>query len=298
MADDPSPSARERQLARELRQLRRSVELLGKDVAERLGWSASKVSRIETSHIGVSLEDLELLLTLYDVPRDQAEHLRKLAPSARPKGWWDAYADTITSGYANLIRLESGSRSVQCYSAVIPHPLLQVPDYTRHVIQTTAIAPSAAEVERRMAICRRRQEALTAHDGSPGLQLAAVVDEAVLRRQVVDATGRPVPGVLQAQIRHLVVLAGRPGITVQVLPFSAGIPPVTAGSFSVLESLAAAGPDVVYMDNKTRIWTIDAEGEVHAYAQEMAYLRRMALSRTASLAFLRQAANEAAHASG
>ena len=231
MADDPSPSARERQLARELRQLRRSVELLGKDVAERLGWSASKVSRIETSHIGVSLEDLELLLTLYDVPRDQAEHLRKLAPSARPKGWWDAYADTITSGYANLIRLESGSRSVQCYSAVIPHPLLQVPDYTRHVIQTTAIAPSAAEVERRMAICRRRQEALTAHDGSPGLQLAAVVDEAVLRRQVVDATGRPVPGVLQAQIRHLVVLAGRPGITVQVLPFSAGIPPVTAGSF-------------------------------------------------------------------
>ncbi len=290
MAVDDSPSARERQLARELRQLRRSVELKGKDVAQRLGWSASKVSRIETSHIGVSVEDLEYLLELYAVPREHAEHLRRLAPSARPKGWWDAYADTITSGYANLIRLESGSRSVECYCAVIPHPLLQIPDYTRHVITTTAIAPSAAEVERRMAICRRRQEALVAQNGTSGLQLTAVVDEAVLRRQVVDDKGHPVPGLLEAQLRHLVTLAGRRGITIQVLPFAAGIPPVTAGSFSVLESLAAAGPDVVYMDNKTRIWTIDAESEVHAYAQEMAYLRRMALSPTASLAALRAAA--------
>src|SRR3712207_7770510 len=44
-----TPSVRERRLARELRTLRTVGGWHGKDVAARLGWSASKVSRIERS---------------------------------------------------------------------------------------------------------------------------------------------------------------------------------------------------------------------------------------------------------
>src|SRR3954462_3133550 len=123
-----SPSVRERRLAQELRLLRELGQLHGKDVAERLGWAASKVSRIETGRIGISSDDLDRLLALYDVPDDHAHYLRLLAPSARPRGWWDAYADTLSAGYANLIRLESGSRALRCYGAVVPHALLQTPD--------------------------------------------------------------------------------------------------------------------------------------------------------------------------
>lgn len=293
MAAHDSPSARERQLARELKQLRATAELNGKDVAAKLGWSASKVSRIETSHIGISADDLDLLLDLYDVAPAVRERLRRLAPSARPKGWWDAYADTLTSGYANLIRLESGSRAVHCYSAVIPHPLLQTVNYTRHVITTTALTPSVPEVDRRMAICRRRQELLVAGAGREPLQVEAVIDEAVLHRQVLGDDGVPDGSILREQVRHLIRLAGLPNVTIQVLPFAAGIPPVTAGSFTVLEPLGAEAPDVVYMDNKTRIFFIDSETEVHAYAQEMAHLKTMALSPAKSLTLLR-----AAHRSG
>ena len=49
-----TPSVRERRLAAELKLLRTAVQLHGKDVAERLGWSASKVSRIESSRTGIS----------------------------------------------------------------------------------------------------------------------------------------------------------------------------------------------------------------------------------------------------
>jgi hypothetical protein len=72
MAERDAPSVRERRLARELRLLREAAELHGKDVAERMGWSPSKVSRIETGRTGISSADLERLVELYQVPHEQA----------------------------------------------------------------------------------------------------------------------------------------------------------------------------------------------------------------------------------
>ena len=275
MVQDDPPSVRERRLAAELRLLRIGAQMNGKDVAEVLGWSPSKVSRIETARIGISSGDLEQLLRLYDVPDAEAGTLRRLAPSARPKGWWDAYADTLSAGYAGLIRLESGSRTLQCYCALVPHALLQTPEFARTVIESTWQRPSAAEVERRVQVCRRRQQVL---DGSSPLRLSAVLDEAVLRR-AVRAPDRPAdPSVLAGQLDRLIAVADRPTVTIQVLPFAAGLPPVTAGSFSILESLATGTPDVVYLENKTRISFVDAEAEIYRYTRDFDLLTSMALS--------------------
>ena len=73
MVDQDTPSVRERRLARELRQLRTGEQLHAKDVAARLGWSPSKVSRIETARIGIAADDLDRLLELYRVPDGQAD---------------------------------------------------------------------------------------------------------------------------------------------------------------------------------------------------------------------------------
>ena len=282
MLDRDSPSVRERRLAHELRLLREAAELHGKEVAERLGWSASKVSRIETGRTGISGADLERLVGLYQVPPEQAGHLRRLAPSARPRGWWDAYADTLSTGYANLIRLESGSQALRCYAALVPHALLLTTDYLREVILSTWETPSPAEVERRLQICRRRQELLDPARAGGGLRLSAVVDESVLRRWAVPGDAERDRAVRRGQLEHLLAVAARPNVTVQVLPFSAGLPPVTAGSFSVLESMATGTPDVVYLENKTRIFFIDAEAEVHRYTQAWELIGDTALDPAAS----------------
>ena len=86
MSSVDSPSVRERRLARDLREVRIGAEMAGNAVAEALGWSASKVSRIETGRIGISPGDLDLLIELYRVPIEQAEYLRRLAPTAAPAG--------------------------------------------------------------------------------------------------------------------------------------------------------------------------------------------------------------------
>jgi transcriptional regulator with XRE-family HTH domain len=284
-----SPSVRERQLARELRVLREATGTPGRDVAARLGWSASKISRIENGRIGIAAEDLERLLELYRAPEAQAGRLRRLAPSARPKGWWDAYADTLSAGYANLIRLEAGSRSLRCYAALVPHALLQTQDYVREVILATWDPPSPAEVDRRIQVCLRRQDVLAPDRPGGALQLSAVVDEAVLHRRVLPAGGAEDAAVLRGQLERLLDVAQRPNVTIQVLPFAAGLPPVTAGSFSVLESLATGAPDVVYLENKTRNLFLDGEAEVHRYVRAFDLISSLALDPDDSLAMLRRA---------
>jgi len=84
------------------------------------------------------------------------------------------------------------------------------------------------------------------------------------------------------QLTHLLEVATRPNPTVQVLPFTAGLPPVTSGSFSVLESLATGAPDVVHLENKTRISFLDAEAEVHRYTQAFGLISRTALDPASS----------------
>jgi transcriptional regulator with XRE-family HTH domain len=283
MAEQDSPSVRERRLAHELRLLRTAAQLHGKDVAATLDWSPSKVSRIETGRTGIAEADLERLLALYRVPEPQAGYLRRLAPSVRPRGWWDAYAETLSPGYANLIRLESGSQALRCYGALVPHALLQTADYAREVILATWERPSPAEVERRVQVCRRRQEVL---DG--GLRLSAVVDESVLLRSVVPGDPARDAAIRRGQLERLARVAERPNVTLQVLPFAAGLPPVTAGSFSVLDSPASAAPDVVYLENKTRIFFLDAEAEVHRYTRAFEFISEMALDPAASLALVQR----------
>ncbi len=288
MAND-TPSARERRLARELRLLRELAQVHGKEVADQLGWSAAKVSRIETGRTGISTDDLERLLELYRVPDPQATYLRRLAPSARPKGWWDAYADTLSAGYANLIRLEAGSQKLRCYAALVPHALLQSPDYDREIILATWETLAQAEVDRRVQACHRRQDVLDAGPHRQSLQLSAVIDESVLHRRVLAAEDERDLAIRRGQLEFLLAAVARPNVTIQVLPFAAGLPPVTAGSFSILDSLATGAPDVVYLENKTRVFFIDAEAEVHRYTQAFGYLSTQALPPQESINLIEQA---------
>jgi len=65
--------------------------------------------------------------------------------------------------------------------------------------------------------------------------------------------------------------------------------PFTGRPFFVLDSRATGAPDVVYLENKTRVFFIDAEAEVHRYSQAFDFLSTQALDPTASVAIIQQA---------
>ena len=228
------------------------------------------------------------------MPERHAEVLRRLAPAARARGWWDAYAESLSPGYAGLLRLEAGSRALRTYCAVVPHALLMTPGYIRRVITATWQVPSTGRD-------RPAAPGVPAPAGGPR-RTADRADDGVLdlrggastRRCCGARSGRPTTRPPRAarcrQLRHLVSVARWPNVSLRVLPFSAGIPPVSAGSFSLLESRATGAPDVVYLENKTRISFVDGEREVDRYVRDVAMLTSMALSEDDSVAFIEDVA--------
>jgi transcriptional regulator with XRE-family HTH domain len=269
MAGGRGPTLRRRRLAAELRVLRERSGLTGEQAGERLGWSVSKVSRIETAQVGVRTGDLTALLDLYGVSGPRRDALADLARTAMQRGWWDTY-ETISTDYANYISLESEATAIRCFSQTLVHGLLQTEDYARAVIKA-ALVPftSASEVDRRVEIRMTRQRIL--HLDRP-LSIWMVLDEAALHRLIGGAD------IMRAQCESLIQLSELPNVTIQILASSVGAHPGANTPFSILSFPEVYDPDVVYIETMTSSLWIEDDREVHRYSLAFDQMRAMALS--------------------
>ena len=82
----PSPSARSRRLAAELLRLRETAALSREHVAEQLGWSVSKLWRVETGRSRAHHGDVADILDIYGITDERRDALTKLAREARRRG--------------------------------------------------------------------------------------------------------------------------------------------------------------------------------------------------------------------
>lgn len=280
--DKRPPSVRARQLASELRRLRDAATLTGEEAAGRLGWSPSKISRIENGQTAPSPADLRRLLDLYDVSGTQRGRLEQLGQSAGQRGWWDAYSDTLGPEYTALIALEAEAESARWYAPMLVPGLLQTERYARAVISSGLLIAPPGEVERRVQVKMTRQRVLTRDNP---LSLDVVVDEAAILRRVGDAE------VMREQLSHLATMAARHNLTLQVLPLAAGPHPATTGEFTILSFPDLIAPDVVYLENMTSDLYVEREAEVYRYGLAFDRLRGLALTANKSAEFIASAAD-------
>ncbi|GLW22574.1 XRE family transcriptional regulator [Microbispora triticiradicis] len=270
MTNGRGPTVRRRRLAGELRRLRERKELTLEDAAERLGWSAAKVSRIETARVGITSPDLTRMLDLYELADDRRAGLHALARTARTRGWWDAYADSLPSDYSAYIQLEADAAFIRSYDGMIVHGLLQTDEYAREIIRAALMGLSSpAEVERRVEVRMTRQRLLL-RDESP-LRFWTVVDEAALTRRVGSEA------IMREQYARLLEFADRDNVTIQALPFAKGAHPATAGTFALLEFRESHDPNVVYVEGTTSNLYVESDAEIYRYSLAFDHLRAMAL---------------------
>jgi transcriptional regulator with XRE-family HTH domain len=263
MPEPGSPSVRRRWLAAELRRLREEADLTGEDVAESLGWSASKLSRIELARTGIKPADLSDLLTRYGVPEDHRTELLRLVQKGRSRGWWQSYADSLPETLFPLIGLESEAQSIWAWSPDLAPGLLQTKDYARAAIDehmTATAAISRGEVERRVQVRLRRQRILGSEQAT---RFTAVLDESVLLRHLGSAR------VMSQQLAHLIEASHWPNVSLHVLPL-AGPHPIGSGAFILLRFAPipeiGSVSDIVYLEQLTggAIY-VDDDSETHQY---------------------------------
>jgi transcriptional regulator with XRE-family HTH domain len=271
MARGQGPTVRRRRLASELRRLREAANLTIDDVAAKLECSASKVSRIETGHTGVTPRDARDMLQLYDVPPDQVEALVQLSREARKKGWWQAYQEVFSGAFPGL---ESDASSLRAFQALLVPGLLQTEDYVRAVIRSIRPGWTDADVERRVAARTERQRILTEPDPP---NYWAVIDEAVLSRTIGGVD------VMHGQMLRLCERAALPNVTIQVVPFEAGAHSSMEGPYLILGFPEQSDPDVVYVDTTTGGVYLEEQADVQRYTLMFDHLRASALSPEDSL---------------
>jgi transcriptional regulator with XRE-family HTH domain len=283
----PSPTVRRRRLRYELRRLREERGLTIEQVAEASEGDIgpSNLSRWETGERGVRPNDLRFLLDIYEITGEEREALLALCRQARERGWWHTYGDAVPNWFQVYVGLETEASTIHVYESELVDGLLQTADYYRAFLRTAPAAVSEEEAERKIAVRIDRQVRLTNDDS---LEYWVVLNEAVIRRTVGGAEA------MRAQLRHIAEVSELTGVTVQVLPFKAGVHPAMEGAFRILGFPEAHDPDVVYQENQMGGLYMERPEEIDRYTLMFNHLRAKALDPGDSRTLIRRAAAELA----
>jgi transcriptional regulator with XRE-family HTH domain len=257
-----SPSLRRRRLAAELRRLRDQSGQSISDVAEKLGWQGSKISRIETRQLGVTAPDLRKLLDAYEV-EDEAYRrtLAEMGRRANERGWWQSYPrHVVPSEYGDLITVEAEAATIRSYQPEAVPGLLQTAGYARAVIRAGRKSDTVAEIGRRVEVRLERQHVLKRTDPPPP-RVQVVLNEAVLRRRVGG------PDVMREQLEYMMAERDPANVTVQVLPFDTGAHPSMVGPFTMMTFLDPGDLGVVYLEHPTGSLFLETPEELRAYEE-------------------------------
>ena len=276
-----SPTVRGRRLIREIERLRRGSGLSMEIAAQRLGWSTSKLYRLENGRSRITTDDLEDMLDLYGVRSPQREALIQLGRDARKRGWWTAYAGIFTGSY---ISMEAEAASIRINAHVVPG-IFQIPGYAREMIIRTRPEISTEDAERRVAARTARQEALFSRDDPPDIHV--VLDEAVLHRQVGG------PAVTRSQLAALTEAGARPNVILQVLPFTGGANAGMDGKFALLAFPHPDDPPIAYVEGLMGDVYVEADEEVDRFSLAWTHLVTQALSPVDSAGMISTLAKEA-----
>ena len=244
----------------ELRHYRTSAGMSQDQLGVRISFSGDQVGKVENGQRAPTEEFTAACDAVPELNTDGAltrmrEHLKEILKYRATPGWfWDWAAK------------EAVATTLRSWQPLLVPGLVQTPDYAREVLRVT---PGAKEDETAQRVeARLERQQLLEGDSPPMFFL--LVDEGVLRREVGG------PEVMRGQLQHLLDLAGRPRVFLQVVPLSARAHPGLAGPL-VIASFDNA-PDVAYLDNAITGQLVDNADDVAALTLLYDVLRGEALS--------------------
>ncbi|MBO0822020.1 MAG: helix-turn-helix domain-containing protein [Nocardiopsaceae bacterium] len=247
-------------LGRQLRALRERAGLDFDQAAEAILVSPATVRRLEGSDGGLKPMAVKAALHAYGItdPGEIGAFI-DLARKASTPGWWHSYSDVLPGWFSTAVGLEEAAALIRSFDPHWIPGLLQTPGYARAAARTGFPDATEEEIERRAGLLAARQRIL----GRPSPPaLWAVIDEAALRRPAATIG----PGAMREQLGKLIDAAAQPRVTLQILPFSAGLHPAL-GAFRLFRFDAPEQPDIVCCESLTSAAYFDKPDEAARYVQ-------------------------------
>lgn len=274
MATRYSPTIRRRRLSAELRRIRLAARKTGEEVAADAGLSKSTYSNIES---GVkkrpTVPEVKAVLEACRVrPGREFDEILDLCRQSLERGWWTRYRDVLA---ARFVGFETEASAITTWQPIMIPGLLQVPEYMKVNAQACLAGPQ--EIRRAIDARMTRQRILEDQDPP---RLWAIFDEGSLLRL------KDHPWTKRVQVEHLLEMARRPNVTVQMTRADR-LNPGSGGSCVVLEFPDPIDPTVVFLETVTDGIYLEEPDEVLRYQNLVDHLRLVALRPTETLEYLR-----------
>lgn len=267
---DRESTARARELGAELRKLRERTGLLAFDFARVVGWSTSKVSRIETGLRGITEIDVVRFAAYCRATPAEMDDLVSRCREAEIPGYW------LSRRLSTLVFHETTATSSISYDPLVVPGLLQTERYIKALMGRDKLAPEDAQywINARMD----RQELLERR------QFSFFIHEQALRLQVGDDP------LMNEQMLKLVLIAEHPWINIRIVPSAAGARGAFGGEF-VLFHFEEASP-LLHLGHGPISFFLEDRGHVELFRERLAAIADVALDRGESRELLAAMASE------
>lgn len=257
-------SPRDRSLGAELRAIREACGKSLQEVAAAIQWNISTLSRLERGLRHISPEAVMGLAVVYELPAARRDELVAWASKPVALGWWDRPPAGVGPDLGALASYEHEAARLTNWAPGIVPGLLQIPDYSAAAIRGTGVPEK--DVNSRIGARLQRQELLDRR----GLDFLALIGSTA----VTNPLGGP--AVFAKQLRHLVTMSRRDGLTVRLVETPT---PHTFASWHLMD-YEKTGSVVVLEHLGSTTFLFDEETEPYSAARKE--LRDQALSERAT----------------
>jgi transcriptional regulator with XRE-family HTH domain len=254
--------------ARELQAARARAGMSLDQLAGEINYSRSLVSHVETCRRVPTLDFARRC--------DQAlgttgtfERMQQVLRNASFPAWFRPF-----------VEYEARASALRGFEHVLVPGLLQTPEYARAVL---AMRPNSTEDQTEELVTARLERQVILDRDQPPL-LWVVLDEAALHRDVGDSK------IMHDQLTHLATVAERPGVTIQIIPRTAGAHMGLLGAFVIAEFPDA--PPVAYLETVAGGQITEEASAVTGVALTFDSLRSEALPWRASRDLMTEVAEE------
>ena len=273
MSQPASPP--QQRLAAILRGLREQAGMSTYQLADALGWSQPRVSRIERGRITATATDVEAGADATQAAPELRDEMEQLAYQAwtEARSWRMSHRHGIAERQRSMGALERRATRVRHFQPEAIPGLLQAEGYARRVIEMADVT-GQRDIDAAVTARLERQQVLR----EPGRDFQWVLIEGALR-------WRPGPPPMMAEQRkHLLAAAALETVDIAVIPYDREAVEPYIHPFTIYD---LPGAPMVLTEQYSRETEISDPGEVAVYERVFAALRESALSGAAALDFIR-----------